>query len=259
MQRGKYKRVLGKIVVLSIWIAIWQIAYMMIGQEILMVSPVQVLGKILTLGASGDFWLSVGGSILRISGGYLIALGIGSVLAVLTSFIPAMDAFFRPMISIIKATPVASFIMLALVWIVTGQVPVFTSFLMVLPIVWGNVTQGIRNADRRLLEMASVFRLRQGLRLKRIYLPSLMPYFMAAATTGMGLAWKAGIAAEVLCRPEFSIGRALYNSKIYLETMDLFAWTAVVIALSILLERGFVRLVSLAGRRYNVPGGKEMR
>ncbi len=256
MQKSKWKNVLGKVIVFALWITIWQILYKIVGQEILIVSPVQVLEKLLSLGVTGEFWLSVGGSILRITAGYLIALFAGGVLAVLTSFVRVIESFLRPMLSIVKATPVASFIILALVWIATGQVPVFATFLMVLPLVWGNVSEGIKNTDGKLLEMAKVFGLKTPAKIKRIYIPSVLPYFMAAATTGMGLAWKAGIAAEVLCRPELSIGKALYNSKIYLETPDLFAWTAVVILMSIVLEKVFVRLMLLAGKKVNAAGGK---
>ena len=77
----------------------------------------------------------------------------------------------------------------------------------------------------------------------RIYVPSILPYFMAGCTTGLGLAWKAGVAAEVLAMPRNSIGLQLYNAKVYLETSDLFAWTLVIILLSMLLEKLLVALM----------------
>ena len=157
----------------------------------------------------------------------------------------AAEALLRPVLRIVKATPVASFIILALVWIPSPGVPVFTSFLMVFPIVFENVLSGMRHTDRQLLEMGRMFRLSRAALFRQIYAPSLAPYLSAACATGLGLAWKAGVAAEVLANTRLSLGGKIYAAKIYLETPDLFAWTAVVIAMSVALEK----LVSLALRR----------
>jgi NitT/TauT family transport system permease protein len=123
---------------------------------------------------------------------------------------------------------------------------------MVTPIVWGNVTSGIQKTDKRLLEMAHSYRFGSVKTVRRVYIPSVMPYFTAACTTGLGLAWKAGIAAEVLANTKLSIGGQIYNSKIYIETADLFAWTVVVIIMSVILEWLMMRFVKTVGRKYNV-------
>ena len=70
-----------------------------------------------------------------------------------------------------------------------------------------------------------------------MYLPHCLPYFSAGALTSLGLAWKAGIAAEVLCTPNHSIGKQVYDAKVYMETAEVFAWTLVVILLSLALEK----------------------
>ena len=63
-----------------------------------------------------------------------------------------------------------------------------------------------------------------------------VPWFLAAATTGLGFAWKSGVAAEILSLPKRSVGYMLYESKLTLETADLFAWTLLVVLLSMLIE-----------------------
>lgn len=162
-------------------------------------------------------------------------------LAVLTVRYRPVRQLFAPLLGAIKATPVASFTLLALVWLKTGLVPAFMAFLMVLPIVWSNVEQGMRQTDVRLLEMARVYGFScRSKTLKLVYVPSVAPYFLSAFTTAMGMAWKAGVAAEVISQPNNSLGRMLYQAKIYLETPELLAWTVVVVALSVALEKGFV-------------------
>lgn len=245
-------KIVRKLLVAAFWLGIWQLIYLTVQQEILIVSPACVVQRIFQLSRDSSFWLTALYSMLRILGGFAMGIFMGTVLAVLTSASQIMYDIFHPMISIIKATPVASFIILALVWIQSAHVPTFTAFLMVTPIVWGNVTNGIKKTDNRLLQMAYCYRFGAVKTVKRVYIPSVMPYFTAACTTGLGLAWKAGIAAEVLANTKLSIGGQIYNSKIYIETADLFAWTVVVVVMSVILEWLMIQLMKTVGQKYNV-------
>ncbi len=254
MRISSIKSKVVTLLVALIWLSLWQVAAVMVGKELLVPSPAAVARSLAGLLPTAGFWLSATGSLLRIAAGFGLGVFIGAPLAVLCSVSPPAHAFFKPALSIVKATPVASFIILALVWVKSDSVSVFMSMLMVLPIVWGNIFKGIGSVDRRLLEVAKVFRFGRMKTLTRVYVPSVMPYFLAACTSAIGLAWKAGIAAEVLGVPEHAIGTGIYRSKIYLETPELFAWTLVVILLSVLLEKGFLSLLRVMERRLRGMG-----
>lgn len=230
-------KIVKSIFVAVFWVAVWEAAALAVRKEVLVASPLAVFRRLWELGGTGAFWISTGGSVLRILLGFVIAVFFGILTACVTSRIEIVHSLFSPLVAVIKATPVASFIILALVWIETGNIPTFTSFLMVFPIIWGNVHQGIRQIDPGLKEVARAYQMSRVKCLTTLYIPSVMPFFSAACTTGLGLAWKAGIAAEVLCTPKNSIGKELYSAKIYLETPDVFAWTLVVIVLSFLIEK----------------------
>lgn len=229
-----------------LWLSIWQIAYLLVRQELLLASPVQVMKRFFSLLLEAQFWRTALFSLLRISAGFLIGLTAGTLLAVGTSSLKWVHAVFFPAVSAIRATPVSSFIILALVWMSSGRVVIFIVFLMVLPIAWANLSEGINKTDKDLLDMAQVFRLSKGKILRYLYLPSVSPYFMAAATTGLGLGWKAGVAAEVLSTPANSLGGRLYEAKIYLQTTDLMAYTVMVIILSLMLEKLLVNTLRRA-------------
>lgn len=235
----------------AFWLVLWQIAAQAAGEEILLVSPFSVLCRLGQLAMTGEFWLTIAGSMGRIMLGFVLAMTIGTLLAVLTVKSHICYILFYPVISIINATPVASFIMLALVWLSTSRVPVLTSFLIVLPLFWKNISNGIEQTDRGLLEMAAVYRFGVARTLTQVYIPSVLPYFSAACSTGIGMAWKAGVAAEVLANTHLSIGGNLYDAKVYLETPDLLAWTTAIVLLSILLEKGLGRLMRLPAERRN--------
>ena len=226
------------------WLGVWQLGAWAVevwlegrGNELLLPYPATVFSALVALGATGDFWLTAFLSLARILAGMALGTLAGLLLAALTSLSPLADELLSPAIRVIRATPVASFILLVLLWVSKDWVPVAISALMVLPVVWGNLSRGIREVDRKLLEMARAYRFSRWKTVRLIYLPSLHPYFLSAVTTAMGLAWKSGVAAEVLCLPKSSIGTQIFYTKYYLEVPHLFAWTMVVVFLSFVLER----------------------
>ena len=223
--------------VFAFWIAVWAVVAAAVGQELLVPSPLVTGKTLVSLAGDGEFWLSVLFSLLRVAEGFLFGVLAGTVLAVCGFVCPPAGRFVKPILTVIKATPVASFIVLALVWIQTDNVPVFISFLMVTPFVWANVKQGLQSAPQELKEVCELYRFGRRKTVRVLYLPAVKPYFFAALDTSIGLAWKAGIAAEVLCRPDRSIGNAIWRAKLTLETPAVFAWTAVVVVLSLILEK----------------------
>ena len=222
------------------WITIWQFASMYLGQEILLASPVSVVRKLFELSFSGNFWQSVGFSFVRIVTGFLLAVLLGIFLAVWAYWSKTVEILTAPVIAVVKSTPVASFIILCLIWIPSKNLSVFISFLMVFPVVYTNLLEGLRQTDKQLLEMADSFGAGLGKKVEFVYLSQVMPYAATACKLGLGLCWKAGIAAEVIGIPTGSIGEKLYKSKVYLETPDLFAWTIVIIFVSMTFEKIFL-------------------
>ena len=237
------------------WVAVWFLLSLLVDRELLLPGPLQVLQKLGTMMLTGAFWSSVALSLLRILGGILAALILGVLLAVLTEHSSLAKALFSPLMLLVRSTPVASFIILALIWLGRDILPLFISALMVLPVVWANVSAGIAGRDPQLLEMAKVYGLPRGRVFRRITVPSVLPHFRAALSSALGLGWKAGIAAEVLTVPKQAIGRMIYESKLYLETTELFAWTLTVILLSFVIERLLLRLVLLPGGRHSGTHG----
>ena len=230
------------------WLAVWQLGAMALDQELFLVSPLRVLGRLGELIVTGPFWRAVGMSSLRIMGGFLAATAVGVLLAALSARFRRVEELLAPALLAIKSIPVASFIILALILFSSRNLAVLISFLMVLPVVYANVLEGIRSADRQLLEMGRVFRLPAGRRLRYLYVPQVYPFFEAACGVALGLCWKAGVAAEVIGMPQGSIGERLQQAKIYLDTPDLFAWTLVIVLVSLAFEKLFLRLLKVGAR-----------
>ncbi len=218
------------------WLTVWEMAALCVDKAVLLPSPFATAKTLIELAKEGSFWLSCLYSLGRIAAGFIGGTFCGTVIGFLCFRFEILKHLLHPLQGTIKATPVASFIILALVWIGKNSIPSFTAFLMVTPIVWSGVYSSLTSIDKNLTEAIEIFPLSLTKRVLYIYLPSMKKKYVASLETSLGLAWKAGIAAEVLCIPKVSMGGELYYSKIYIETEKLFAWTLSVIVISILLE-----------------------
>ena len=230
------RKILQTALIALIYLLVWEAASLLVGKELLLPSPVSTLSRFAVLLTQGESWLSAGLTLLRIMAGYLIGVVLGVLLAILTARSRFAEALLSPLRAIVKASPVTSFILLALLWLSSNMVPLVISILMVVPMVWTATAEAIVQTDQRLVEMGKMFGLSRWKIVKKIFVPSVLPQFLAACTTSLGFAWKSGVAAEIIALPRQSIGYHLYQAKLRIETADLFAWTLMIVALSMLLE-----------------------
>ncbi len=238
------KKILQRTAAVALALLVWQAAATYIGESILLASPLQVVKRLALLAKTSDFWLTILNTLKRIAYGFLLGLSVGSVLAFLGSRFSFIKTLLWPYMITIKSVPVASFIVVAIVVLSSSsRLSVFISFLMVLPIVYTNLISGIEDTDKKLLQMAEVYNLSKTKKLVYITLPQIKPYLLSASSVSIGLAWKSGVAAEVIATQNNTIGEELYLAKVHLETADLFAWTVAVVVCSILCEKLFVYIL----------------
>ena len=241
MDRNKKKLWLERAVSVAAALLLWHAAAGAVGQRLLLPSPADVLIRLGGLFLEEGFLASAAFSFVRIVSGFLLGLALGSLFAATAAFSRLAEVFFWPYLTAIKSVPVASFIIICLIWLDASGLSVFISFLMVFPVVYFNVLEGMKSADRKLLQMADLFHMSRRKKLFYIYLPQTEPFLLSACSTALGVSWKAGIAAEVIGIPDGSIGERLYEAKIYLNTAELLAWTVVIVILSVLFEKLFMK------------------
>ena len=221
---------LGKALAVVFALGLWQIAAMTVNSRILLVSPIDVAVRLTTIWQTEGFWSSIWFSFYHIAGGFFIALALGITLAALAGRFRWVETLLWPFLVTIKTVPVAS-------------------FLIVLPVVYGNVLEGLKSEDKLMLEVGTVFKMPPLRKVLYIHLPQLKPFLMSACATALGRAWKAGVAAEIIGTPDGSIGKQLFYSKIYLDTDDLLCWTVIIVIISVLFEKLFmIGLRALYGR-----------
>lgn len=235
-----YKEVLKKVGAALLALTFWEIAALLIHQRILLVTPVAVARRLCTIWRVEGFARAIWFSFYHIAGGFLPGLILGCLLAYLAAKHPVVETLLWPWMATIKSVPVASFVVICLIWLSARNLSVFISFLIVIPIIYQNVLEGLRAENREMQEVATVFQLPWRKRFRYIELPKLRPFLLSACRVTTGMAWKAGIAAEIIGVPNGSIGKMLYTAKIYLDTDDLLAWTVIIVVISVVAEKVFL-------------------
>ncbi len=246
--KSNSKRIAGKAVILIFWLVLWQVLSAAVNNSIIFVGPADVLASLSSQIGTFDFWKTIGLSSLRICAGFTAAFFCGILTGCLAFRFSFLDELLAPVMLLAKSIPVASFVILALIWTGSENLSVFIAFTIVLPMLYTATLSGLKSSDEKLLEMARVFRLSFFRKVKAVYLPALLPYLLTSVRTALGMSFKSGVAAEVIGVPSYSIGEKLYMSKIYLDTAGLFAWTLVIIAVTFFFERLFLLLIGSLGR-----------
>lgn len=235
------RRLLGCAAILC-WILLWHFLAAAVDNKILLASPAETVKALWELAGRGSFYLAVGRSLLRIGAGFLAGLCAALPLAACSGRFPLAEQALSPAVGLMKSVPMASFAVLLLIWRGSSFLAAAVCFLVVMPHVYVNILEGLKCMDRRLAEMARVFRMPFRNRFFYICRPALKPYLCGSLKVCVGMCWKAGVAAEVIGVPDYSIGERMYLSKLYLDTSGIFAWTAVVVALGALSEKLVLRL-----------------
>lgn len=231
------KKVLATAGSVIFWLLAWQLIAILVGEALFVASPVSVFKTLFALLGQTVFYGTVGFSLLRISIGFFAAAIIGSALAVGAYKFSLLQTLFRPLMGAVKSAPVASFAVIALLMVGSKNLSALISFLMVLPVFYTNLLTGLLSVESERFEAAAVFGMVNSDRFRFIYLPYVAPFFSGACELGIGVAWKAGISAEVIGIAGGSIGEKIYDAKLNLETSELFAYTLAVIVISLAFEK----------------------
>ena len=234
----------------------WEVADRLIGNRLVLAGPIRTLEALAAQVVKPNFWVISLASTARIAVGFLMSFTAGVLLALVAYRMRIVRDFVDPIISLLRTLPIVSFIIMLLIWVGPQNLTMFLAFFIVLPLIYTNVLSGFESVDPQMLEMARVFRLSPWHTFMYVYRPAVMPFLASSCKISLGMSWKSGIMAEVLAMPDPSIGKQMNTARTFLNTPDLFAWTVVVMILSLAFEKLFMQLVKLAARPWGGPLGR---
>lgn len=238
------KEIIKKLIAVLLALGVWQLVAMFVNTPILIVTPIAVVKRLCTIWQETGFLSSIWFSFYHIVGGYFIAIVVGVIAAILAKKWSFVETLLWPWVAVIKSVPVASFVVICLIWLSTRRLSVFIAFLIAFPVIYQNLLAGLKSLDKKMDEVAVVYKMSFVSRLRYIILPQLKPFIFSACSISAGMAWKAGVAAEVIGIPNGSIGKQLYLAKTGLDTSGLLAWTVIIVVLAVGFEKIFLWLLS---------------
>lgn len=236
MKNTKVKHRINIIVSILLWVLIWFIVSLIIDNALLFPSPFDVIKALFACLGDSAFYHCVLFSFGRIALGFLIGLLGGFLLGILSNVCDFLKTFIETFIRIIKSIPVASIVVLLLIWFDAGALSTIVSALLCLPLFYQGTLLGYESTDQKLIYMAKVYRIRPLRKFVNIFLPKILLNLSSVSKTASGFALKSGIAAEVIGLVRYSVGNEIYKAKMYLETPRLFALTITIILLGCLFE-----------------------
>lgn len=230
------KRLFKKLFFIIFWIVIWAFIAHIIDQKIILATPLDSFKALINLSKTGSFYLSIVNSFFHITLGFLIACLLAMLLSFLSYTLSFFSDFLSPAMNFIRSVPIAAFVIIALFWMPSKNLSILISAIIVLPVIYASILQSAKQTDLHLLQMATIYQFSPWRKFWYIYRPQILPHFLSSVHTAYGMAWKAGIAAEVISVPKNTIGEGLYLSKVYLASDELLAYTMVIILVSSLFE-----------------------
>ena len=242
MKNKSLNNILSFASILLFWISVWWIFAVTVKHispqnAYLLPTPYATIIALIGLLSTATFYKAILLSLLRVLLGLILGITVGSLLAFVAHKVDFIRSLLSPVISVIKAMPVATFILILLFTLRGSFLTVFIGFIMVMPIIYQNVLSGLDSIDKNLIEVTKIFELTFAERFKALIFPSVKTYLFPAIITSVGLAFKSQIAAEIIAYTNHSIGQYVYDAIYNLNVDVAFAWATVIVAFSIGLEK----------------------
>lgn len=237
------KNNLQKIMAIAFALLLWQAIALLLNNTLLLAGPLEVLNRLFELLQTEEYWISLANSMSNILLGLFMAIATGLMLAAISSKLKFVDIMLWPIVACIKATPLASFVIICLVWVGNTKLSIITVFLIVFPIVYSNMLTAYKSIDKKLDQMLMIFEVPFSRRMRLLYIPQSIKTFISTLEVAIGMAFKSGVAAELIAVPRNTIGDLLREAKVFLLTADMFAWTFSIIVISVCVERFIVFVI----------------
>lgn len=235
------KKILKFVLVTAFWLLVWEAASRLLSRDnelllLILPSPVTVFKTWLNMGFTPEYLTAALYTLLRVFLGFLIGSVVGILIGIVTNLSKIADAIISPILKLIRAVPVVAIVILLYLFFKSDVLPIIIVILMVLPLVWQTVYDGLCHTDRQYLEMAKVYKLSRFKTFMQVRLPLIVPSLISTLINALGLAWKSGVAAEVICLPAISLGTILWSAKGGVDFDKVYAVTLTVVILSIIIE-----------------------
>lgn len=219
-----------------IFILLWYFVSIKINSEIIFPNISKIIQKLIEIVLDKSFYQDLFSSMLRVLIAFILSFLFALILGILSGIFLSVKYILMPIINFIRTIPTIPLILVAVIWFDNNTVPIFVSMLVIFPIIYDAVSNGITNVDKKLIEMSLSYNVSLKTQIINLYIPYIKPYILTAVSQSMGITWKSILAAEILALPSLGIGSRLYESHLYLDSVSLFAYCLIAVIFNGIFE-----------------------
>ena len=220
--------IISKISIIIIWILLSR----SVNNEVIIPSIKSTFASMIRIIKDPNFFNIIKYTLLRTLIGFLISLSLAMIIGIVSSVSKITYNLMVPILKFLNSIPTIAIIVLALIWLNNELVPMLVGFIMVFPILYENILNGILNVDKDIIQMANLYKVGKIKIVNNIYIPSILYNLSSVFNTVLGINLKMVIAGEVLGQPKYAIGSNLQLERIYLNTSGVFAWIIIILLIS---------------------------
>lgn len=242
MENFNKEKLIKTIIQIGFWLALWAILYKAINSPVILPSPLAVLKACLKLLTDEFFWSITLHTSLRIIIGLVFGIIIAIILILFGYNFKIVRWIIDPLITFIKTTPVAALIVLFLIWMESDKIAVTLVMAVVVPNIYLTILEDLRTYDSKIMELIKVYKVNKLYKTKYIIIPQAIESTKKSWAFVFGFAWKSGISGEIISQAKNTLGNQIYLSKVYLETDSLFAYVFLIILITFILEKAFMKI-----------------
>lgn len=205
--------------------------------------PILVIAETVRIIISGDFFIHMYWTILRVVLGFVASFSVAAVLGVGMGLAKFWELSLDGPVLVGLTIP-------GLAWAVIGLMlfglnttaQVFAIFMVVTPILTVNLWEGTKAVDRKVVEMALVFKASRSTIIRAVILPQLVPFMLAGLRFGLALSWKTVVIAETFGATS-GVGYKIIEARELLSMKGVLAWTLSFTFVMFALEFGVFKLL----------------
>ena len=232
----KNKNIIYFILGIIIFILLWFFISLKINSEIVFPNILTIIKKLIEIILEKSFYKDLFLSLIRVFITFILSFLLAIIFGILSGIFLYIRYMLMPIINFIRTIPTIPLILVAIIWFDNNTVPIFVSMLVIFPIMYDAVVNGIINVDKNLIDMSLSYNVSLKTQIISLYIPSIKPYILTAISQSMGITWKSILAAEILALPSLGIGSKLYESHLYLDTVSLFAYCLIAVIFNGIFE-----------------------
>lgn len=232
----KNKNIIYFILGIIIFILLWFFISLKINSEIVFPNILTIIKKLIEIILEKSFYKDLFLSLIRVFITFILSFLLAIIFGILSGIFSSIRYMLMPIINFIRTIPTIPLILVAIIWFDNNTVPIFVSMLVIFPIMYDAVVNGIINVDKNLIDMSLSYNVSLKTQIISLYIPSIKPYILTSISQSMGITWKSILAAEILALPSLGIGSKLYESHLYLDTVSLFAYCLIAVIFNGIFE-----------------------